>query len=91
MALVDSVFSGSAFTDRSLTENLNIEVKKLSIGRPLKLADGKRADTIQEYSEIPIVIGNYQETWWFYVTKLSKETPLILGMPWLRQHNLHIN
>ncbi len=55
--------------------------------RPLLLADGKPADTISEYTLIPCQIGDHQELGLFFVVNLAPDTPLILGLPWLRRHN----
>ncbi|KAI1000181.1 hypothetical protein K3495_g8017 [Podosphaera aphanis] len=37
-----------------------------------------------------MTIGSYEEMSFFYVTKLGVENPLILGIPWLRIHDLLI-
>lgn len=55
------------------------------------MADGKEAGIIDRYFILPIVVGNHEELCLFFVTDLSPDTPVILGLPWLRRHNPSID
>jgi hypothetical protein len=37
------------------------------------------------------VTGHHQELYFFYLTNLGKDSPLILGVPWLQLHNPSID
>jgi hypothetical protein len=43
-----------------------------------------------EYVEIQYTIGDHQETLTAYLTSLG-HYPIILGIPWLKKHNITIN
>lgn len=90
-SLIDSGCSGKAFADRSFMNNHSITPLQLPHPRILRLADGVAADTITEYFTMNIGMGEHYETWLFFVTKLSPETPVIFGLPWLQCHNPHID
>ncbi|KAK4232720.1 hypothetical protein C8A03DRAFT_20042, partial [Achaetomium macrosporum] len=87
-ALVDSGCSTRAFCDRALVTRLGIKTSKTPHPRTLILADGKKAGRpVDSYFIAPLVIGNHEEQALFFVTDLSPETPVILGLPWLQRHN----
>lgn len=59
----------------------------MSRPKNLSLADGKRLPyQITAWALVPISIGEHTETLPCYVTKLG-DYPVILGVPWLKQHN----
>lgn len=60
--------------------------------RTLLLADGRPAGTtVNRYFTAPVQIGNHEEICLFFVTRLGKENPVILGLPWLQRHNPSID
>jgi hypothetical protein len=89
--LVDSGCSGRAFIDKLLVRTRGIQTHHLPYPRNLLLADGKVADRITEYVLAPTQIGHHLEPGLFFVTTLSKDTPVILGLPWLQRHNPQID
>ncbi|KAK6608253.1 hypothetical protein H4I95_03633 [Botrytis cinerea] len=90
-SLIDSGCSGKAFADRAFVESNGILTRTLPHRRELHLADGKVADIITDYFIMDIAMGLHRETWLFFVTTLSPETPVIFGLPWLRCHNPSID
>ena len=89
--LIDSGCSARAFADRDTVSRYNIEILPLPRPRALLLVDGKPADTITHYFTSPIAMGDHWELCLFFLTTLSKNTPLIFGLPWLQRHNPSIN
>ena len=87
VGLVDSGCSARAFADRKLVQSLGITTTPTPTPRSLLLANGKVADSITEYFVAPIAIGLHEELCLFFVTNLSPDTPIILGLPWLQRHN----
>jgi RNase H-like domain found in reverse transcriptase/Reverse transcriptase (RNA-dependent DNA polymerase)/Integrase zinc binding domain len=86
--LVDSGCSARAFCDRSFVHKFGIQTTTTPFPRTLLLADGKEASTkVDQYFVAPMAIGNHEELCLFFVTDLLPETPVILGLPWLQQHN----
>ena len=90
-SLVDSGCSGCAFIDRSLVQKYKIPTYPMPVERPLLLADGHASDTLTRYCILPITVGDHQEICLLYVTKLAANTPIILGLPWLKKHNPSID
>jgi len=85
--LVDSGCSARAFVDRDFAKTHNITTKKTPKPRTLLLANGEVADTITEYFIAPVAVGLHEELCLFFLTKLSRDTPVIFGLPWLQRHN----
>ena len=46
--------------------------------------------TIKNYVDLQFSINGKEFQEWFYVTRLGKQKA-ILGLPWLKKHNLEIN
>jgi hypothetical protein len=89
--LIDSGCSARAFADRDTINKYNITTLPLPYPWALLLADGKPTDTITHYFISPIAIRDYRELCLFFLTNLSKNTPLIFGFPWLRYYNPSID
>jgi len=90
IALVDSGCTAMGFADNeAIKQKYNIEAKQLARPRAVKLADGTAMGSITEYFTLQTTIGQHTEIILFFVTRLSRSTPLILGMPWLKKHNPH--
>ena len=79
--LIDSGCSRRAFVDRLLVRTRGIQTYQTPYPRNLLLADGKVADRITEYILAPTQIGDHLEFGLFFVTTLSKDTPVIFGLP----------
>ena len=86
-SLVDSGCSARGFADRKFVQTFGIQTKPTPARRPLLLADGKPAGSISEYFITTVTVGTHQEPCLFFVTDLSPDTPIILGLPWLQRHN----
>ena len=78
--LVDSGAFAKAFADRALVKALNITIAPTPKPRDLLLANNEIRDIIIEYFVAEVTIGLYKELCLFFVTKLSKDIPLIFGL-----------
>jgi len=65
----------------------NITTYKLRYPRRLKLADGLAVTSVTDYFVARMRTGYHVELATFFITKLTAATPVILGFPWLQQHN----
>ena len=90
-SLIDSRCSARAFADQQLIQRYGIPTEKLPTPRVLILADGKSTNTVTDYFICPVAMGDHIEWCFFFVTCLSKDTPVIFGMPWLQRHNPSID
>jgi len=63
-------------------------IKRLLVLKPLRLANRLPSSFITYYFIVRIIISYYTESILFYVIKLSPLILVILGMPWLKKHNL---
>jgi hypothetical protein len=89
--LIDSGCSARAFANRNTVIKYKIATTTLPRPRSLLLTDGKPADTITEYFIVSVAMGHHRELCLFFVTILSRNTPLIFGLPWLQRHNPSID
>ncbi len=88
ISLVDTGSTAPAFADEeTIAKKYNCPVKRLVQPKPLRLADGVLSSFITHYFVARMTIGYHSEPMLFYVIKLSSQTPIILGMLWLRKHN----
>lgn len=88
ISLVDSGCTALAFADdEAIVNQYAIPTKPLLHPRPVRLADGSTMGSISQYFTMRTHIGDHVETLLFYVTRLSKTPPVILGIPWLKKHN----
>ena len=88
ISLIDTGSTAPAFADEeTIAKKYNCPVKRLVQPKSLRLADGVPSSFITHYFVTRMTIGYYSEPMLFYVTKLSPRTPIILGMPWLQEHN----
>ena len=90
-ALVDSGAEANLM-DTELARRLGIKSLPLSTPIPVRALDGHRLGSIASVtSPISMTIsGNHQETIRFHLLH-SPSQPLILGSPWLRLHNPHLD
>ncbi|KAG5271174.1 hypothetical protein AALO_G00176750 [Alosa alosa] len=90
-ALVDSGAEANII-DTGLARQLGLESHRLSTPVPARALDGHVIGTVTNITA-PIsmmVSGNHRETIRFHLLS-SPGQPLILGYPWLRLHNPHLN
>lgn len=91
MALIDSGAEQS-FIDSALAEKLGVGSDPLPHRLHVTALSGQRLPDITHVSE-PVSLtlsGNHTEVLSLFVFK-APQTPLVLGHPWLRQHNPHID
>jgi len=91
VSLVDSGCTALAFVDFQFVVRHRLPLSRLPRKRPLSLADGAFSSWIEWYVELPFGVGDHQEHLFFFVTTLSPENPIILGLPWLQRHNPEID
>lgn len=84
---VDSGCSAMGFLDDDFAIHHQIQRFQLAKPRPLHLADGVFSSYVTHYVVIRLRIGHHHESVSLYVTRLSPANPIILGLPWLREHN----
>lgn len=80
------------FIDSELAHRLQLEQEPLPHTLHFTALSGQRLPDITHVTE-PVILtlsGNHSEEICFFVFKATR-TPLILGHPWLRQHNRSIN
>ncbi len=90
-ALLDSGAEGS-FIDRNLVHQLRMSTTSLRHKIPVSALNGQSLSDIT-HSTLPVTLitsGNHTETMTFYVTD-SPLAPVVLGHPWLVQHNPRVN
>jgi hypothetical protein len=91
-ALVDCGCTGFTFMNEAFTcqhnhpryEVKNPKTVKVINSHPISSGD------ITEYVEVQCIIEDYYETLTAYITSLGYY-PLILGIPWLKRHDITIN
>ena len=87
-SLIDSGCTAMAFADdESIVKQFNIIKKPLVSPRLVRLADGSTQATISHYFTSYLHLGQHTEILVFFVTNLSKNNPIILGIHWLKLHN----
>jgi transposase InsO family protein len=101
-AMLDSGAEGKAFIDQSWAETHNLKMHRLTHPITIEVFDGRPAESgqITHYVRTGMRIQDHlQRNMMFYVTQLGSY-PIVLGMPWLRQHdplvsfgghNMHFN
>jgi hypothetical protein len=91
-ALVDCGCTGLSFMNKALTHQHNFPCHQLKNPKTVEVIDGPPISSgdIMEYVEIQCTIGDHHETLTTYLTSLG-HYPLILGIPWLKKHDVTIN
>jgi hypothetical protein len=87
--MLDSGSTGNFISEKFVKQN-KLQVRKLEIVKHVKLADGNGNHRVSEYVSERISIGSYSESVELQVMPLSVSN-VILGMPWLKQHNPEID
>ena len=90
-AMVDSGATED-FIDREVCKKHRIRMIKAKYPREIYLADGKLSAVgpVTHLTKVPMAISNHRELAIFQVANLQCHE-VILGMPWLREHNPRIN
>jgi hypothetical protein len=90
-ALVDCGATGKSFIDENFARQHQWDLIPLHEPRVLEVIDGRRisSGTITHVVKLPFSIGDHSEELIAFVTKLG-HYPLVLGIPWLRHHDVSI-
>lgn len=87
--MLDSGAEGKAFIDQSWAESHNLRMHRLTHPITIEVFDGRPAESgqITHYVRIGMQIHDHrQKNMMLYVTQLGSY-PIVLGMPWLKQHD----
>ena len=90
--MLDSGATGKGFIDEAFARNNKFTFHKLRNRRRLNVVDGRpsSAGDITHVVKLNMEIKGHKEKMLFYVTKLGKYD-IILGKPWLTDHNPNVN
>jgi RNase H-like domain found in reverse transcriptase/Reverse transcriptase (RNA-dependent DNA polymerase)/Integrase zinc binding domain/Chromo (CHRromatin Organisation MOdifier) domain/Integrase core domain len=90
--MLDSGATGKGFIDESFAHTNKLTLYKLRNRRRLNVVDGRpsSAGDITHVVKLVMEIKGHREKMLFYVTKLGKYK-IILGKPWLTDHNPDVN
>ncbi|RKK11159.1 hypothetical protein BFJ67_g18152, partial [Fusarium oxysporum f. sp. cepae] len=86
--MTDSGAEGKGFIDESWAKSQNLQFRPLKRPFEIEVFDGRPAESgqITHYVRAGLRIADhYQKNMLFYVTRLASY-PIVLGMPWLKQH-----
>ena len=91
VALIDCGATGFAFVDEAFTRQHNLPLHRLSSSRNLEVIDGRPIDSgpITHVAKFDLNIHGHKESLTAFVTKLG-HYPIVLGIPWLRHHDVAI-
>ena len=83
--------TGYAFVDEEFACNHNLLLYKLKTPRSLEVIDGRPIESglITHLTRLRMSIDGHQEDIPMFVTKPGYY-PILLGLPWLRWHNVHV-
>ena len=89
--LVDCGATGFAFIDEEFACNHNFPLFKLKKPHCLEVIDGRPIESglITYITKLKMTIAGYQEKIPLFVTKLGHYS-IVLGLPWLRFHDVNI-
>jgi len=90
-ALVDCGATGYAFADEEFVRDHNLPLYKLTTLRTLEVIDGCPIESgiITHLTKLSMNINGHKEQILMFITKL-RHYPLVLGLPWLRCHDINI-
>jgi hypothetical protein len=91
-ALIDCGATGIAFIDESFASHHQVPFEKLLIPRSLEVIDGRPIESgdITHLARAKMEIEGHREDLPMFVTKLG-HYPIVLGIPWLRLHDVAIS
>jgi hypothetical protein len=90
--MLDSGATGKGFIDEAFAHTHQLTLYQLRNSRRLNVVDGRpsSAGDITHVAKLNMEIKGHKEKMLFYVTKLGKYD-IILGKPWLADHNPYVN
>jgi predicted aspartyl protease len=90
-ALIDCGATGYAFVDQAFATHHKLPVRPLTTPRVLEVIDGRKISSgdITHLTEVRLDIQGHRERLPMFVTKLGRY-PIVLGIPWLKQHDVVI-
>ena len=90
-AMTDTGAEGKGFVDRSWAESHELPSRKLKNPIGLEVFDGREAESglLTHYVTARMRIEDHYEDIKLFVTQLA-HYPVILGMPWMKQHDPRI-
>ncbi|EEA22361.1 retrovirus polyprotein, putative [Talaromyces marneffei ATCC 18224] len=79
--------------DNSFARKNNLQTFPLHDPRALWMFNGEvpKDSIVREVAQIRLKIGNHYENTFCFLTQLGLDHPVILGIPWLREHNPEID
>ena len=90
-ALLDTGCSGYMFMDLAHARAQKLPIYTLSRPRPLRAFDGTFTNPVTQYTRVAVNIkGHFEKSVFMFLTRLD-HYPIIIGLPWLRQHNPRID
>ena len=90
--LIDCGASGFTFIDEDFTRHHNLPRIRLHEPRTLEVIDGRpiASGAVTHMNTLTMTIADHKETLPLFVTKLG-HYPIVLGIPWLRHHDVTIH
>ena len=90
-ALIDCGATGYAFIDEDFAHHHQLPLHKLKTPHDLEVINGRpiSSSTITHMAEAQLTISNHHEQLPIFITRLS-HYPLVLGIPWLRRHDVAV-
>jgi predicted aspartyl protease len=90
-ALIDCGATGYAFIDQDFAHRHELPLRPLKTPRALEVIDGRKISSgdITRLAEAHLSIHEHREKLPIFVTKLG-HYPIVLGIPWLKQHDVAI-
>ena len=90
-ALLDTGCSGHMFMDLAHARAQKLPIYHLSRPRPLRAFDGTFTTPVTLYTRVAVNIkGHFEKSVFMFLTSLE-HYPIIIGLPWLREHNPRID
>jgi len=90
-ALIDCSATGIAFMDQDFARHLQIPLHELKEKRQVVVIDGRPSESgdIAHIAKAGMMIQDHKEQLPMFVTKLG-HYPIVLGIPWLRLHDVAV-
>jgi hypothetical protein len=90
-ALIDCGATGIAFMDQDFARHHEVPLKDLREKRQVEVIDGRTIDSadITHPAKVGMNIQDHKERIPMFVTKLG-HYPIVLGIPWLRLHDVAV-
>jgi len=90
-ALIDCGATGIAFMDQDFARHHEIPLKELKEKRQVEVIDGRTIESgdITHLAEVRMNIQDHKERIPMFITKLG-HYPIVLGIPWLRLHDVAV-